>query len=135
MFPTLDLDNRFQVISIAIILAIVLGIFTSVFFIVVNKDSYSAIYIIPGSIIRNPDDNTVLYEYGVKSFETVTMDYTLYTYVNTALIRSKQFSLKPGEILNERDQITLQPDAKYPLKIGLNLTTKTATHEVHFWIK
>ena len=135
MFPTLDLDNRFQVISIAIILAIVLGIFTSVFFIVVNKDSYSAIYLIPGSIIRNPVDNTVLYAYGVKSSETVTMDYSLDTYVDTTLLKSKQFSLKPGEILDERDQITLQPDAKYPLKIGLQLTTKTATQEVHFWLK
>ena len=135
MFPSLDLDNRFQVISIAIILAIILGLFTSVFFIVVNKDSYSAIYLFPDSIIRNPVDNTVLYAYGVKSSETGTMGYTLDTYVGTTLLKSKQFSLKPGEILDERDQITLPTDAKYPLKIGLKLTTKTATQEVHFWLK
>lgn len=135
MFPSLDLDNRFQVISIAIILAVVLGIFTSVFFIIVNKDSYSAIYIVPDSIVRNLDDNTVLYAYGVKSSETGTMDYTLDTYVDMTLIKSKQFSLKPDEILDERDQITLQTDAKYPLKISLKLTTKTATEEVHFWLK
>ena len=135
MVPSLDLDNRFQVISIAIILAIILGIFTSVFFIVVNKDSYSAIYIVPDSIIRNPVDNTVIYAYGVKSSETGTMDYTLDTYMGTTLIKSKQFSLKPGEILDEQDRITLQPDAKYPLKISLKLTTTTATQEVHFWLK
>ena len=135
MFHSLDLDNRFQVISIAIILAVVLGIFTSVFFIVINKDSYSAIYIVPNSIIRNPDDNSVFYTYGVKSSETGTNDYTLDTYMDTTLIKSKQFSLKPGEILDERDQITLQPDALYPLKISLKLTTKTATEEVHFWLK
>jgi hypothetical protein len=135
MFPSLDLDNRFQVVSIAIILAVVLGIFTSVFFIIVNKDSYSAIYIVPNSIIRNSDDNSVLYVYGVKSSETGTKDYTLDTYVDTTLIKSKQFSLKPGEILDERDQITLQPDALYPLKISLKLTTETATEEVHFWLK
>ena len=135
MFPSLDLDDRFQVITIAIILAIVLGIFTTVFFIVVNKDSYSAIYLVPDSIIRSPDNSTVFYAYGVKSSETTTMDYTLNTYAGTTLIKAKQFSLKPGEILDERDQITLQPEATYPLKIGLNLTTKTTSQEVHFWLK
>jgi hypothetical protein len=135
MFPRLDLDNRFQVFSIAIILAIVLGIFTSVFFIVINKDSYSAIYIIPDSITRNVDNNTVLYAYGVKSSETGKIEYTLDTYVDTTLIKSKQFSLNPGEILDEQDQITLNTDAKYPLKISLKLTTTTATEEVHFWLK
>jgi hypothetical protein len=135
MFPSLDLDDRFQVITIAIILAIVLGIFTTVFFIVVNKDSYSAIYLVPDSIIRSPDNSTVFYAYGVKSSETTTMDYTLDTYAGATLIKSKQFSLKPGEILDERDQITLQPEATYPLKIGLNLTTKTTSQEVHFWLK
>jgi hypothetical protein len=135
MFSSLNLDNRFQVISIAIILAVVLGIFTSVFFIVVNKDSYSAIYIVPDSIIHNPDDNTILYTYGVKSSETGKMDYTLNTYIDTTLIKTRNFSLKPGEILDERDKLTLPPDTQYPSKISLRLITNTATEEIHFWLK
>jgi hypothetical protein len=130
-----NFENHYQQIKIAVIIAIILGLATAVFFIVVNKESYSAIYIVPNSIIHNPGDNTVLYAFGVKSSETGIMDYTLDTYVGTTLTKSKQFSLKPGEILDERDQITLQPEATYPLKIGLNLTTKTTSQEVHFWLK
>jgi hypothetical protein len=135
MFLSLNLDNRFKVITIAIIFAVVLGIFTLVIFLIVNQDSYSAIYIAPDSIIHNTDDKTVLYTYGVKSFETGTMNYTLETYMNTTLIKSKQFSLNPGEVLDERDRITLTPEAYYPLKISLKLSTKTANEEVHFWLK
>lgn len=135
MFASLNLNNRFKVISIAIIIAVVLGILTSVFFIVINKDSYSSIYILPNSIIHNSDENSVFYTYGVKSSEIGATDYTLDTYVDTTLIKSKQFSLKPGEILDERDQIALQPEARFPLKIGLKLTTKNAAEEVHFWLK
>ena len=135
MLQQIQSKNNFRIITIAVIIAIILGLITAVFFMVVEKDSYSAIYIVPNSVIHNTGDNTVLFAYGVKSSETGTMDYTLDTYVDTTLNKSKQFSLKPGEILDERDQLTLPPDAKYPLKISLKLTTKTAMEEVHFWLR
>lgn len=135
MFPRLKLTNNFDIIIIAVIIAIVLGFGTSIFFMVVAKESYSAIYIVPGSIIHNSDDNTVLYSYGVKSSETGRMDYTLDTYLNDKLIKTRQFSLNKEEILDERDKITLSPDTKYPSKISLKLKTNTATEEIHFWLK
>jgi hypothetical protein len=101
---------------------------------VIEKDSYSAIYIVNGSTLNN-SDNTVLYQYGVKSSESGRMDYTLDTYLNDILIKTRQFSLNNGEILDERDKITLPADIQYPAKISLRLTTKTATEEVHFWLK
>jgi hypothetical protein len=134
MFPQLKLTNNFDIIIIAVIIAIILGLGTSIFFMVVAKESYSAIYIVPGSIIHNSDDNTVLYAYGVTSSETGKMDYTLDTYLNDNLIKTRQFSLNINEILEERDKITLPPDTQYPSKIGLKLTTKTATEEIHFWL-
>jgi hypothetical protein len=130
-----NINDHFEIIKIAVLIAIILGVVTSIFFMITETDSYSAIYIVPNSIIRNFDDNSVIYAYGVKSSETGTMDYTLETFANTTLIKSKQFSLKPSEILDERDKIILQPDFQYPLKISLKLTTKTATEEVHFWLK
>jgi hypothetical protein len=133
-FLRLNLDDKFQVFTLAIIFAIVLGIFTSVFFIVVNRDSYSAIYIVPDSIVHNSEDNTVLYAYGVKSSETGTMDYTLETYQDARLIKTRQFSLNPNEMLDEQDKIFLSPDTRYPSKISLRLITNKATEEVHFWL-
>ena len=134
MFPQFKKRNKFEIIIIAVIIAIILGLGTSFFFMVVEKDSYSAIYIVPGSITHNSDDNTVLYTYGVKSSETGKMDYTLYTYVNAILLKTKYFSLNEGESLDERDKIILPPETQFPSKISLKLTTNTATEEIHFWL-
>jgi len=134
MFPQLKLTNNFDVITIAVIIAIIFGLGTSIFFMVVAKESYSAIYIVPGSIIHNSDDNTVLFAYGVKSSEAGKMDYTLYTYVDAKLLKTKYFSLNEGESLDERDKIILPPETQFPSKISLKLTTNTATEEIHFWL-
>jgi hypothetical protein len=48
----LNLDDKFQVFTLAVIFAIILGLFVSVFFIVINRDSYSSIYIVPDSIVQ-----------------------------------------------------------------------------------
>ena len=135
MFPQLKLTNNFHIVKTAVIIAVILGLGTSIFFLVVAKESYSAIYIVPGSIIHNSEDNTVIYAYGVESSETGNMDYTLHTYVGPTLLKTKYFSLNKGEILDERDKITLPPDTQYPSKISLKLTTNTATEEIHFWLK
>jgi hypothetical protein len=134
MLRLFKVENNSDILRIAVLIAIILGLLTSVFFMVIEKDSYSAIYIVPGSILHN-SDNTVLYQYGVKSSESGKMDYTLDTYMNDILIKTRQFSLNKGEILDERDKITLPADIQYPAKISLRLTTNTATEEVHFWLQ
>jgi hypothetical protein len=135
MLPHLKLNNKYDVICIAVIIALILGMVTSVFFMVTDRDSYSAIYLVPNSIIHNSNDNTVLYMYGVKSSESGNTDYILDTYLNDKLIKTRQFSLNRGQILDEQDKITLPPDTQYPSKISLKLTTNTAKEEVHFWLK
>ena len=135
MFSQITKKDNFNLIKIAVIISIILGLGTAIFFLVVNKDSYSAIYIIPDSIQYSQDDNTVLYSYGVKSSESGTMDYTLNTYLNDTHIKTKQFTLNKDEILDERDRIVLPPDIVYPSKISLELSTRTANEEVHFWLK
>lgn len=135
MFPLFKQTNNFEIIIIAVIIAIILGLGTSIFFMVVAKESYSAIYIVPDSIIHNSGDNTVLYMYGVKSSETGKMDYTLDTYIGTTLIKTRNFSLRPGEILDERDKLTIPSGTQYPSKISLKLTSNTETEEIHFWLK
>jgi hypothetical protein len=135
MFPQLKPTNNSDIIITAVIIAIILGLGTSIFFMVFAQESYSAIYIVPDSIIHNSDDNTVLYAYGVKSSETGKMDYTLDIYIDATLIKTRNFSLNNGEILDEQDKITLPPNIQYPSKISLKLTTNTATEEIHFWLK
>ena len=135
MVPLLNINNKSDVVKIAVIVAIILGFALSVFFMVIQKESFSAIYLIPNSVIHTSNDNTVFYKYGVKSSESGKMDYTLETYVNTIPIKTRQFSLSEGEILEEQEKIVLPHDIQFPSKISLRLTTVTGIEEVHFWIK
>jgi uncharacterized membrane protein len=133
MATEFELENNFQQIKTAVIIAIILGLVTSVFFLVIEKESYSSIYLVPDSIIHNSDDNTVLYVYGVISSETQKMNYTVDTYVGDELIKTKQFSLNNGETFEERVKTVLPANAQYPEKITLALNG-TKSESVHFWI-
>lgn len=135
MSPQLNATENTGIIKIAIIIAIITGLATAIFFIVIQKESYSAIYFVPGSIIHNSDDNTILFTYGVKSSETGKTDYALNIYTGNTLLKTGNFSLNPGEIFEKRDKITLPPDTRYPLKVRLAMTTNSATEEIHFWVK
>jgi hypothetical protein len=127
-------ENNLDILKIAVVIAIILGLITTVFFIFFEKDSYSALYIIPKSVIHDSNTNVIFYTYGVKSSESGKTDYTLDTYLNNTLIKTKQFSLNKGEILDERDRIVLPADVYYPSKIRLELTTRTSKEEIHFWL-
>jgi hypothetical protein len=134
MQSELNLDAHFNVIKIAVLVTIILGLVTSVFFMVINTDSYSSIYLVPNSIIHNTDDNTVSYTYGVMSSESRKTDYTLETYLGDKIIKTKTFSLDKGETLEERTMTILPADTQYPKKITLHLATDTNSESVHFWI-
>ena len=133
MAPEFELQNDYQQIKTAVIIAIILGLVTSVFFVMIEKESYSYAYLVPGSIVHNPDDNTVFYSYGITSSENKKMDYALDTYVGEELVNTKQFSLNNGETFEERAKTALPADAKYPLKITLALNG-SKSESVHFWI-
>ena len=122
------------VMAVIVMAAIIVGIVTCIFFLIIDKDSYSSIYIMPDSIVHNSTDNSVLFTYGVKSSETGVMNYTLNIYSNSTLVKTKQFTLGKGEILDERSKIVLPPDVEYPCKISLQLSTKATRDEVHFWL-
>jgi hypothetical protein len=135
MFSSFKSDSKYRIFSIAIILAVILGLFTSLFFIFVDRDSYSSLYLVPDSIVHTHGNTTLFFEYGVVSSELGKMDYTLDTFINGENVNNKQFSLKPGEILEERQRILLPKDMEYPSKITLKLSGKGVSEEVHFWLK
>jgi hypothetical protein len=135
MQPESTLNANFQVIKIAVLVAIIFGFITSVFFMEIERDSYSAIYIVPNSITHSTTDNTVLYTYGVTSSESGNTDYTLETYLGDKIIKTKTFSLKNGETLEERVLTTIPADTHFPEKVTLNLITNTNSESVHFWIQ
>jgi hypothetical protein len=129
------MNCRSDVLTYAVIIAIVLGVVTSYFFLAVDKESYSALYILPDSTHFDSASNTVSFEYGVRSFETGSRDYILKIYSANVLVNNKNFSLNPGRILEEAVKISLPQDTRFPVKISLKLTTGTSSEEVHFWVK
>jgi hypothetical protein len=134
MAPEFELQNNYQQIKKAVVIAIILGMITSIFFLVIEKESYSSLYLVPDSIIHNSDDNTVLYAYGIISSENQKMDYSLHTYIGDELIKTKQFSLNNGETFEERVKTDLPVNISYPEKITLTLKTGLKNESVHFWI-
>ena len=47
MATEFELQNDYQQIKTAVIIAIILGLVTSVFFMIIEEESYSAIYLLP----------------------------------------------------------------------------------------
>lgn len=135
MVRSLNENTNVRFLTFAVTGIILIGLATTVFFMVINDESYSALYIIPDSILFNSDENSVMYTYGVVSTESGPRDYTLTVLANATRIKTKNFSLNPGEILDERDRIVLPSDISYPLKISLQLETDNSQEEVHFWIR
>jgi uncharacterized membrane protein len=135
MLENLDLSSNFQQVKIAITIAIIIGIGTTVFFLMVDRESYSAIYLIPDSITHNPGDNTVIYVYGVISSESQKTDYIVETYLQNKFIDTKQFSLNSGETIEEQITTVLPSDVQFPEKITLVLNTGSQSESVHFWIR
>jgi hypothetical protein len=128
-------DNRIDIIAYAVILTILIGIIVSIFFIIVNKESYSALYIVPNTTIFDANENSVSFEYGVRSFESGKTNYELNIYSSSVRVDNKEFLLNNGEIFEERIKIILPPGTQFPDKISLQLNTGKTQEEVHFWIK
>jgi hypothetical protein len=134
MTAEFDLQNNYQQIKTAVVIAIILGLITSVFFLMIEKESYSSIYLLSDSIIPVPDNNTVLYAYGITSSENQKMDYILETYAGDELVNTKKFSLNSGETLEEGVKTVLPANVTYPEKITLTLRTSSKNESVFFWI-
>ena len=128
-------NERIDIIAYAAIIAIALGIIVSIFFISVDTESYSALYIIPNSTILNSNDNSLIFGYGVRSFETGRTDYEVNMYSADVQVNNKKFSLNTDEILEERIKIILPLETQFPDKISLKLNTGKTLEEVHFWLK
>jgi hypothetical protein len=129
------MNYRTDIIAYMVIIAIAIGMITSYFFIFVDKESYSALYIIPNSTFYDATNKSVIFGYGVRSFETERTDYELIIYSAEVPVKNKNFSLNTGQILEEQVIINIPPDTQFPSKISLQLKSRKATEEVHFWLK
>jgi hypothetical protein len=117
------------------ILVVVLGLASTIFFLYIGQESYSSLYINPNSIVVNASHHDVFFIYGVKSSERSSTEYTLTVYSGNIPIKSNQFVLKEGEILEEGMNVVFPPGTTFPDKIALSLKTGTSEENVHIWVR
>lgn len=135
MLPKINLENKFRAFSIAIVIALLIGIVTMAVFVISDKDTYTSLYIVPESIVRTSGNDAVIFSYGVQSRESGPMDYSLKILLNSETVSTREFSLNPGEILEAGENLLLPSDATYPVKVRLLLTSAGRSEEVHFWLQ
>ncbi|MDD5111468.1 MAG: hypothetical protein PHG85_02885 [Candidatus Altiarchaeota archaeon] len=104
-----------------------------------SADSFSAIYIKPGSYSGIVEKNMVSFTYGVMCFEQRETKYSLETYLNGELAGKEDFELCTGEklLLNrieDEERLKIPEDVKFPAKVSLILRTRERSYETFFWL-
>jgi len=123
-----------RIIRNAAIIAVIIGILFSAFFLFLDRESYSGLFLYPNSTVFEKQGETVYFVYGVNCHETSRTDYDLNIYSDTNLMINKKFSLNPDEIQEERIKLELPRNTTYPTKIALKMNTGKNMEEVHFWV-
>ena len=121
----------------AMVASILVGVVVAAYLIYLQKqESFSALYLVPGSYSNYVVNGKVSFTYGVKSYEKRTTDYYLEVYLGNARVTDRSFSLKKGEVREERIELTgLDKLEKFPIKVRLVMYANDAIYEVHFWLK
>ena len=130
------MNDQIDIIKYACIIAIAVGIVTIFFFISVERESYSALFLSPNTTIYDAHGHNLSFGYGVKSYETGKTDYELDFYSGGIQVRNKTFTLNSGETLEERISLILPSGTQFPDNISLVLNHgQNKAEEVHFWLK
>ena len=125
--------DKERILPLIMASVIIIGMVVLVVLLISGQDSFTALYIVPGSVVSNQSGGSVFFSYGVRCQEPGGSSYTLDFSSDGIPIRSKQFSLKKGETLEEGIQLDLPAGRVSPSKISLILRNPTGTEEVHFW--
>lgn len=103
------------------------------------QESYSALYIYPGSYSNYVNlselPKEVSFVYGIKSYEREDKVYHVKIYLGDSLVKSKEVFLRSGETFEEREYVTVPKSVKLPIKVKVVAEVDGVTYEVHFWLK
>jgi uncharacterized membrane protein len=124
-------------IRIAIVIAIIVGICIAVgiFILEIRTERFSAIYINPDTYTNYPENGTVSFVYGLRSFEVDNTSYSITIRAGETPVETKHIELAPGETYEERKVIQLPEDAVYPVKISVRYVSPHENNEVFFRVR
>jgi hypothetical protein len=129
--------GRFSEIQIAIVIAIIIGIFLAVGILIleVRTERFSAVYINPDTYKNYPENRTISFVYGINSYETETTSYTIYIRSDNTLVETKQIELIPKGKFEERKVLQLPENVVYPVKISVQYISPHDKNEVFFRVR
>ena len=119
-----------------IVSAIIIGFITVVAFITLEsrEERFTQLYLYPDSLSHNPESNRTSFTYGVRSFEKEPMVYNLSILAGERFMRNTSFGLDPGK--DREENVTLDiTGIPLPVNVSLLLVSRSATYEVHYWLK
>ncbi len=117
--------------------AIVVGVIVAAYFIwLSSQETYSAVYIYPESYTNyvNPG-NIISFRYGIACYEAKETRYEIRIYLGDELVRTKEITLKKGEVWEDNESIILPENITLPTKVRIVVRTDNTVYEVYFWIK
>lgn len=130
-------------IEYAIIIALILCIAISLVYVGYTKkekETFSVLYIKPGSYINYVEDNTFAFTYGVECHEKFPTKYQIVFYLEDRMLEQKNFELckkgsKSIKKIEEREIIHIPSDTDYPVRFRILLKSWDIDYENHIWLK
>jgi hypothetical protein len=124
-------------IRTAAVAAVAVGLIVTAFLLLEGgKESYSALYLVPGSYSNYLDKDAVFFAYGVQCFETQRTQYHLTVMLDDKVITEKDFVLDGrGKSTEDTVSFDIPPNTGFPAKVSVLLKANDNDYETHFWIK
>jgi hypothetical protein len=134
--PTKTTKETSGIIWKAVIAAIILGTLVTAYLVLdTTKGAYSSLYLKPDSYQNYIEGSSAKLTYGVQSHESRNTDYHLIVFLGEAQVLTKDFTLGPGQTMEDMISFEIPSNTAFPQKMLLNLTANKQTYSVHYWLK
>lgn len=117
----------------SVAIAIACGILVTAYLVYVDQqESYTALYIEPGSYSNYLEGDTISFTYGIQHVGPTRPDYLLEIYLDDQLLKQLEIS---DMLASKSVEIEVPASQKFPAKVQLVLHADEDEYTTHFWIK
>ena len=133
-------DELEDIIFKAAIVAMVASAIVAIYLVwLTSQESYSALYIYPGTysnyINASELPKEISFKYGIKNYETGDRVYKVTIFLGNLMVKSKEIKVKKGETFEEEERIVVPKNITFPVKVKITAEVDGTIYEAHFWLK
>jgi hypothetical protein len=123
-------------LKLAALIATVLGVLVVSYFLVIDEERYSALYLVPDPSVYTLEGDIVSFTYGITCIERGRTTYLVEIYAGDTLAGTRTLDVGRGETLEQQANVQLPSDATYPFKVKVDARADSgSTESVHFWVR